>query len=337
MTTVQAARSRSSSSASSSSRLQQGSSGAAVKELQNLLKSLGLYTANADGKFGPVTDAAVRKFQKKYGLTVDGWAGPQTMAKLRAVASAPKPAAPKPPAASTPPAAAGGKMVLGSSGPEVKELQLRLKAQGYYNGNIGGNFGPGTEAAVKAFQRANRLTVDGWAGPQTMAKLRGTTSTTPTSPTAPTAPVNGGGRVQSAIQWGLTQLGAPYVGGASPFRFGTQPGNGKTYQMAGQRAYVSPAGVIGYDCSGFVTAMFRKVGVDLAASPGASSSAMKAGLPSVPKNALQPGDLLVKNGHVVMYIGDGKVLQSSPSGVNVASASTFINDPSYSGHRVPLP
>lgn len=313
-----------------SGRLQEGASGAAVKELQRLLKAAGLYSKNVDGKFGPVTEAAVKAFQRRYGLKADGWAGPQTMAKLRQVT------APRPPPASTPPAAAGGKMVLGSSGPEVKELQLRLKAQGYYNGNIGGNFGPGTEAAVKAFQKANRMTVDGWAGPQTMAKLRGTSSTTPTTPTAPTGPTAPAGSVQAAINWGMTQLGAPYVGGASPFRFG-QPGNGKTYQMSGQRAYVSPAGVVGYDCSGFVATMFRKLGVDLAARPGASSSAMKAGLPGVPKNALQPGDLLVKNGHVVVYIGDGKVLQSSPSGVNVASAASFINDPDYVGRRVPLP
>ena len=338
---------RTSSSASASGRLHEGASGAAVQELQLLLKSIGLYGKNADGKFGPVTTAAVKAFQRKYGLTADGWAGPQTMAKLRQVA-APRP----PPAPAAPPvASSGGKLALGATGPEVKELQLRLKAQGFYNGNVGGNFGPGTEAAVKAFQRANGMTVDGWAGPQTMAKLRGTSSPTPTTPTAPvtpSTPASNDARVQAAIDFGMSNLGAPYVGGGSPFRFGTRPGDGRVYQMQGQKPYRSPAGVIGFDCSGFVVAMFRKAGVDLAAQHMASSSTMKNGLPSVPKNALQPGDLLVKNGHVVMYLGGGKVLESASSGdpdgdglgngsVRVSDASKFLNDSSYVGRRVPLP
>ncbi|MDP3152041.1 MAG: peptidoglycan-binding protein [Archangium sp.] len=338
---------RTSSRSSASGRLQEGASGAAVKELQQLLKSIGLYGKNADGEFGPVTTAAVKAFQRKYGLTADGWAGPQTMAKLRQVAAprrAPAPAAP-------PVASSGGKLALGATGPEVKELQLRLKAQGFYDGNVGGNFGPGTEAAVKAFQRANRMTVDGWAGPQTMAKLRGTSAPTPTNPAAPvtpSTPASHDARVQAAIDFGMSNLGAPYVGGGSPFRFGTRPGDGRVYQMQGQKPYRSPAGVIGFDCSGFVVAMFRKAGVDLAAQNIASSATMKNGLPSVPKNALRPGDLLVKNGHVVIYLGGGKVLESTSLGdpdgdglgngtVRVNDASKFLNDSSYVGRRVPLP
>lgn len=137
-------------------------------------------------------------------------------------------------------------------------------------------------------------------------------------------------RIQAAIDFGLTQLGAPYVGGASPFRFGT-PGNGQTYQMQGQHAYVSPKGVVGYDCSGFVVTMLKKAGIDLGRM--ASSRAMLAGLPAVSKSALQPGDLLVKNGHVAMYIGNGQMLESVPGGVKVSPASKYINDPAYSGRR----
>ena len=53
----------------------------------------------------------------------------------------------------------------------VHGLQLALKVLGYYSGNLDGNFGSGTESAVKAFQRANKLEVDGRAGPITQALL----------------------------------------------------------------------------------------------------------------------------------------------------------------------
>lgn len=152
----------------------------------------------------------------------------------------------------------------------------------------------------------------------------------PTAPVQPTAPTGAPANIQAAIDFGLSQLGAPYVGGASPFRFGT-PGDGRTYQMDGQKPYVSPKGVIGYDCSGLMVTMLKKAGINI--SNLGSSRAMKASLPTVDKNQLQPGDLLVKNGHVAMYIGDGKMIESVPGGVKVSDASKYINDPAYSGHR----
>ena len=152
----------------------------------------------------------------------------------------------------------------------------------------------------------------------------------PTAPVQPTAPTGAPANIQSAIDFGLSQVGAPYVGGASPFRFGT-PGDGRTYQMDGQKPYVSQKGVIGYDCSGLMVTMLKKAGINI--SNLGSSRAMKASLPGVDKNQLQPGDLLVKNGHVAMYIGDGKMIESVPGGVKVSDASKYINDPAYSGHR----
>jgi peptidoglycan hydrolase-like protein with peptidoglycan-binding domain len=60
---------------------------------------------------------------------------------------------------------------LGSQGPEVAQLQTRLKELGLYAGPLDADFGGGTLAAVKAFQQANGLTVDGQVGPQTWAAL----------------------------------------------------------------------------------------------------------------------------------------------------------------------
>lgn len=60
----------------------------------------------------------------------------------------------------------------GSTGPEVVKLQQRLTDLGFDPNGIDGKFGPGTEAAVKAFQQANGLVVDGIVGPNTRAALQ---------------------------------------------------------------------------------------------------------------------------------------------------------------------
>lgn len=59
----------------------------------------------------------------------------------------------------------------GSSGPEVENLQQHLKEKGFDPGLIDGAFGPGTEAALIAFQNGEGLSADGIAGPQTLAAL----------------------------------------------------------------------------------------------------------------------------------------------------------------------
>ena len=51
-------------------------------EVQKRLKKWGYYTGNVDGINGPKTIAAVKKFQKRYGLTQDGIVGPLTAAKM---------------------------------------------------------------------------------------------------------------------------------------------------------------------------------------------------------------------------------------------------------------
>ena len=68
-------------------RLANGSNGSSVKALQILLigYKYSCGGAGADGKFGAATDAAVRRFQKAQGLTVDGIVGPATWAKLLGV------------------------------------------------------------------------------------------------------------------------------------------------------------------------------------------------------------------------------------------------------------
>lgn len=59
----------------------------------------------------------------------------------------------------------------GSRGEEVRKIQTKLKNWGYYKGNVDGIYGSQTQAAVKSFQRKNGLSVDGIAGPKTLAAM----------------------------------------------------------------------------------------------------------------------------------------------------------------------
>lgn len=59
----------------------------------------------------------------------------------------------------------------GSRGEEVKKIQEKLKAWGYYSGSVDGIYGSQTFEAVKKFQRKNNLSVDGIAGQKTLAAL----------------------------------------------------------------------------------------------------------------------------------------------------------------------
>ena len=59
----------------------------------------------------------------------------------------------------------------GSRGNEVKQIQSKLRAWGYYTGSVDGIYGSKTFEAVKKFQKKNGLTVDGIAGTKTLNAL----------------------------------------------------------------------------------------------------------------------------------------------------------------------
>jgi len=59
-----------------------GSSGSEVRTIQTKLKNWGYYTGSVDGVYGSKTLAAVKKFQRKNGLTADGIAGTDTLHAL---------------------------------------------------------------------------------------------------------------------------------------------------------------------------------------------------------------------------------------------------------------
>jgi peptidoglycan hydrolase-like protein with peptidoglycan-binding domain len=177
--------------------LRQGDRGTNVSTLQTLLNSHGA-GLRVDGDFGPKTRAAVVNFQAANGLAVDGVAGPQTAGALRGAGNQAQPAAPAP-AQAAPTAALSGSppLRLGSKGSQVSVLQGLLNQTGA-GLRVDGDFGPRTDAAVRAYQRANGLVVDGVVGPQTAGRLNAGNSVTPApaEPAAPApAPAAGGDRL----------------------------------------------------------------------------------------------------------------------------------------------
>ncbi len=154
------------SSLSSSGMLKLGSQGEAVRSLQSALKTLKYYSGSITGSFGPLTKDAVRDFQRAHKLSADGVAGPTT---LDAIASKNKVAESSESAPITVAESSSSSMLkLGSQGEAVRSLQTALKNMKFYTGSITGSFGPLTKDAVRDFQRANKLSADGVAGPTTL-------------------------------------------------------------------------------------------------------------------------------------------------------------------------
>ncbi len=174
--------------------LRSGSSGQAVRQLQQRLKDLGYYTGTVDGDFGSATGVALREFQTANGLTADGVAGRGTLTKLNSADVIAKVNAAGMYATSRPTPNTYTAMTpstyrylqAGSSGTDVTRLQNRLKELGYYSGAISGSYSADTQAAVLAFQQRNGEWPDGVAGEGTQRMLY-SSAALPNGVTLPTA------------------------------------------------------------------------------------------------------------------------------------------------------
>ena len=195
-----------------------GMKGDDVKSVQTKLIALGYLTGKADGVYGTATESAIRRFQTRNGLTSDGICGEDTVKALysstaidagSSVTPSPKPVDESAPTRILRP---------GMSGDDVKSVQSRLKALGYYTGTVDGNYGTGTMAAVASFQLRNNLSADGVAGTRTYKKLYSSdalsaistpTSTPTTGVTRPTRLLYSGctGDDVKSVQQRLKDLG----------------------------------------------------------------------------------------------------------------------------------
>lgn len=139
--------------------LAKGSTGSGVQALQNQLVKLGHASAadmaTGPGTFGSRTEAAVKSFQAANGVAETGKFDETTRAAMVNINSGIK---------------------RGDSGKQVEALQDKLVAGGFMTAaqvNTGrGTFGPQTEAALKAFQKANNISETGQLGPTTYAALQ---------------------------------------------------------------------------------------------------------------------------------------------------------------------
>jgi peptidoglycan hydrolase-like protein with peptidoglycan-binding domain len=127
-----------------------------IPGLQVALRARGFSPGPIDGVVGPATVAAVRSFQRRAGLKADGLAGPSTRVKLGRLGR---------------PLFGARGLAAGQIGWDVSVLQFLLARRGYAAPHLNGNFGPGTRRAVRRFQRAFGLVVDGVAGPATQRAL----------------------------------------------------------------------------------------------------------------------------------------------------------------------
>lgn len=162
-------------------------------------------------------------------------------------------------------------------------------------------------------------------------------------------------QVNRAVSYGLAQLGAYYTGcSGGAYREGAVASTDLRFDGRGcgqSWIYSLPAGGQGFDCSGFVFKMLEYAGVYF---PYQSTASMVNDasnlLDPVSRSQIQPGDLLLKSGHVGMYVGNNLVLESSPDhgavvqwvsgatrqvteGVQLTDLSSFPSS-TYTVHRV---
>ena len=124
-----------------------GDSDPAVKRLQRALQRLGLYSGPVDGKNDGQVKDAIKRFQRRVGLPVDGDCEARCRKALGEAVDLDDPALP-------PGAAPKARRT-------VKELQRDLQKLGFYKGPIDGQNDDALKSAVKAFQRDVGIAADG--------------------------------------------------------------------------------------------------------------------------------------------------------------------------------
>jgi len=135
----------------------EGDTGLSVYVLQKKLSALGYFNGTCTGSFGDVTRDALQAYQKDHGMDPSGEADAATWAVLYIDAVQSEDDALK----------------MGDFGDNIRQLQERLNALGFFDHDITGVFGFTTETAVRLFQMAANRTPTGEIDGATLALLNG--------------------------------------------------------------------------------------------------------------------------------------------------------------------
>lgn len=259
-----------------------------VLTCQNRLKELGYLISTPDGAYGDDTVIAVKQFQSRNDLVVDGYLGPSTRIALNNGTAQPN------------------GMALGEQGDSVVSVQKLLSKYGYLSsGNVTGYYGEITEKAVKAFQNRNGLSADGAVGQMTMNKLTGSNiksagasssgkgSSGSSSEKGQT--VKGGSGVSGLLSIARSKLGRPYVWGSK--------------------------GPSSFDCSGFIYWTLNQAGVRQSYITSSGWRRVGKYTKITSFGSLQAGDIIVVSGHVGIVAGGGNVIDASSSNGRVVERS----------------
>ena len=143
--------------------IRRGATGTAVADVRHMLASLGLLdnaNPHTASSYDEATELAVRHFQQRRGLTVDGVVGAETYTALNAAhwRLGDRVLAHEP-----------GQLLVGD---DVSALQTQLLELGYDVQRADGVFGPRTADGLRNFQRDYGLVADGIGGPATLRALR---------------------------------------------------------------------------------------------------------------------------------------------------------------------
>ena len=308
--------------------LSYGSSGPDVKKYQDRLYELGYLSTKPDGVYGTDTVKAVKRFQERNDIIVDGHVGPSTKTALMS------------------PNCKYNKLEITMSGDDVERVQQRLYKLNYLKrSEVTGYFGEITEKAVRVFQKNNKLTVDGTVGKHTLQVLfsddairaskpvsstpkptatpkPGTTPKPTPKPSSGTGGGSGGSgsstqdKINNLIKIARSKLGCPYVRGAK--------------------------GPNAFDCSGFVYWCLNKAGVQ----QSYMTSYMWRTTTRYPRiysmSNIKAGDVIVYKmgayqGHVAIAVGNGMMIDASSSEGKVVYRTyqtSYWRSVFYCGYRI---
>lgn len=278
--------------------LKLNSTGKEVKLLQEDLKLLGFFTFYKTTEFyGTITTEAVRKFQISQKLKVTGVADATTIDRIKKQTEIKKnPTTPAPPQTTPSPSAPVPsptdtiQLKFGSKGPEVIQLQTRLKNLGYFKYSmITDYFGTITEESVEKFQRANGLAVTGVVTTTMLNKM------TEVEKKQGQQPVSTRNQITISVIANASELmGIPYQWGGTTTK--------------------------GFDCSGFIQYVFTKEGISL---PRTTAQMWNS---TTPVSQPEVGDLVFFEtytkgpSHLGIYIGNNQFVHSgSSTGVTVSN------------------